>query len=157
AMRAPGLNIGAGAEATTRKLAATSNEKAQQILADAGHLIAVLDLKLADHSRHQAFIRTAQWALLQHKQLVGQYVSPYEKKAVSLHLHPYRLCLIKQAWYLIGRPTKEGQPRTYRITRFKSLRMLDAVASIPTDFDLQAYLGNTWSVYRGDKAYDVEI
>lgn len=156
-MRAPGLNVGPGAEPTTRKLAAASGEKAQQILADASQLVAVLDLKLADHSRHQEVIRTAQWALLQRKQLVGQYASPYQEKPIALHLHPYRLCLIKQAWYLIGRPTKEEQPRTYRITRFKTLRMVDAAAEIPADFDLQTYLGDAWGVYRGNKTYDVAI
>lgn len=157
AMRAPGLNVGAGAEPTTRKLAAASSEKARQLLADASQLVAVLDLKLADHGRHQEIIRTAQWALLQRKQLAGQYQSPYEGKPVSLRLHPYRLCLIKQAWYLIARLAGAEQPRTYRITRFKTLRMLDAAAKVSDDFDLQAYLGNAWGVYRGDKTHDVEI
>ena len=36
-----------------------------QILEDAAQLISVLDLKLADHSRHQEIIRSAQWSLLQ--------------------------------------------------------------------------------------------
>jgi predicted DNA-binding transcriptional regulator YafY len=153
----PGLNITAGATPTTRKLAATSNEKAQQLLDDASRLVAVLDLKLADHSRHGDVIKTIQTALLSHRQLTGSYESPYEVAPVKLRIHPYRLCLIKNAWYLVGRPVDEPEPRTYRVARFKSLRMLDEAASVPQDFNLRAYLGNAWAVYRGDKSYEVEI
>jgi predicted DNA-binding transcriptional regulator YafY len=154
---APSLNIGAGARATTEKLAATSRDTAQRILADASQLVAVLDLKLADHARHQEIIRSIQWALLQRKQVIGRYQSPYKTNAVSLRLHPYRLCLVKQAWYLIGRPADRDAPQTYRVTRFSSLRMTDLVADVPADFDLKAYFGNAWGVYRGDTSYQVEL
>ena len=154
---APGLKIGAGARTTTEKLAATSPEAAQKILADAEQVIRVLDLKLADHSRHQEIIRSVQWALLQRKQLVARYQSPYQAKAASLRLHPFRLCLVKQAWYLIARPAAGKVPRTYRITRFSSLRMTDLDADISADFDLKAYFGNAWGVYRGETSYDVEV
>lgn len=154
---APGLSVGAGAAPTTRKLTATATKEVNKLLNDAGRLVEVLDLKLADHSHHHEVIRTIQWALLQGKQLVGHYQSPYRAKPVKLTVHPYRLCLVKQAWYLIGRPAKEKQPKTYRGTRFKSLRMLDAPAEVPQDFDLQNYFGNAWGVYRGDRTYDVEV
>jgi predicted DNA-binding transcriptional regulator YafY len=154
---APGLDIAPGTKATTEKLAATSRETAQKILADASQVISVLDLKLADHSRHQEIIHSVQWALLQRKQLVGRYQSPYQTKAVSVRLHPCRLCLVKQAWYLIARPADGDAPRTYRVTRFQSLRMTDLDADVPADFDLKAYFGNAWGVYRGARSYDVEV
>jgi predicted DNA-binding transcriptional regulator YafY len=157
ATEASGLDVTPGASPTTRKLAATSNERVQQILDDATQLVAVLDLKLVDHSRHHDAIRTVQHALLQRKQLTGHYESPYEQTPVKLRLHPYRLCLVKNAWYVIGRPVDEAEPRTYRVARFKSLRMLDDPAFIPHDFDLRSYFGDAWSVYRGDRSYDVEI
>ena len=153
----PGLITGAGARPTTEKLASSSKDAAQRILADASHLVSVLDLKLADHSRHLDIIRTVQCALLQHKQIVGRYQSPYKAKATSLRLHPYRLCLVKQAWYLIGRPEDGDAPRTYRVARFGSLRMTDFDAEAPADFDLKAYFGNAWGVYRGPTAYEVEV
>jgi predicted DNA-binding transcriptional regulator YafY len=65
--------------------------------------------------------------------------------------------LIKQAWYLIARPTDSSNPRTYRIARFKSLRAIDAKAEIPEGFDLDGYFGDAWTVFRGDKTYNVEI
>jgi predicted DNA-binding transcriptional regulator YafY len=157
ATKAPGLDVNVGAKPASEKLAAKANDKSEQILVEAQRFTEVLDLKLADHSRHRDFIRTAQWALIQKKQVTGQYQSPYDDKPVKLTLHPYRLCLVKSAWYLIGRTPQESLPRTYRIVRFKTLRMLDEPAIIPDDFSLKAYFGNAWSVYRGEQSYHVEL
>lgn len=153
----PGLDINQGARAVSQKLAASSKKETAQLLADAEELVAVLDLKLADHSRHREIIRTIQWALVKRKQLTGICRSPHEREEVKLHLHPYRLCLVKQAWYLIARPDGEDAPRTYRVARFKSLRMTDANAQVPDEFDLKGYFRNAWAVYRGEQSYDVEI
>jgi predicted DNA-binding transcriptional regulator YafY len=154
--KAPGLNVTAGATPTTRKLAATTPQT-QQLLDDAARMIEVLDLKIADHSRHHETLRTVQSALLRRRQITGHYESPYEPSSTKLRMHPFRLCLIKNAWYVIGRPVDASAPRTYRVARFKSLRMIEEKADIPREFDLRAYLGNAWSVYRGDRSYDVEI
>lgn len=153
----PGLDITAGAKPVTRKLSAVAKEEVAQVLADAEALVAVLDLKLADHSRHREIIRTVQWALVKRKQAIGAYRSPYEARDVKLQLHPYRLCLVKQAWYLIARPDKEQFPRTFRVARFKTLRISEINAHVPADFSLQEYFGNAWAVYRGGQSYDVEI
>ncbi len=111
----PGLEINVGAKPVSQKLANVSKEDVAKILADAEQLVSVLDLKLADHSRHRDFIRIIQWALVKRKQVTGTYRSPYEADEVKLQLHPYRLCLVKQAWYLIGRPDGDDTPRTYRV------------------------------------------
>ena len=157
ATRVPGLDVGAGAAPTTQKLAAGSTEEVKELLADAARLVCVLDLKLADHSRHHEMIKTVQFALLQGKQVTGHYESPYEPKPVNLRLHPYRLCLIKNAWYVIGKPHDSPKVKTFRIARFKTLRMLDQPAQVPPDFDLKSYFGNAWAVYRGSQSYEVEI
>jgi predicted DNA-binding transcriptional regulator YafY len=155
--KAPGLDVNLGAKPTSEKLSAKASDKAETILTEAQRFTQVLDLKLADHSRHRDFIRTVQWALIQRKQVTGQYESPYESKPVKLTLHPYRLCLVKSAWYLIGRTSTDEQPRTYRIVRFKTLRMLDEPAVVPEEFDLRKYFGNAWGVYRGEESYAVEL
>ena len=91
--KAAGLGAGADARPTTRKIAAASSQEVSDLLADAEAVMDVLNLKLADHSRHQEMIRSAQWALVQKKQVVGQYVSPYQDKPVKLALHPTAFAL----------------------------------------------------------------
>ncbi|MEZ5941151.1 MAG: WYL domain-containing protein [Planctomycetaceae bacterium] len=153
----PGLNVTDGAGPTTRKLAAAATEGVRDVLAEASRLLEVFDLKFADHSRHQETVKTVQFALLNRKQLTGIYDSPYEDAPVRLVVHPYRLCLIKRAWYVIGRIHDEPTPKTFRVIRFKSLRALNQPASIPDDFDLQKHFGNAWAVYRGETSYDIEL
>jgi len=157
ATKAAGLDVTKGAKPTTDKVVSNASERTHEILKEAQQFTEVLDLKLADHSQHLDFIRTVQWALIEKKQVTGQYESPYEEKPVKVTIHPYRLCLIKSAWHLIGKTRGDDQPRTYRIVRFKSLRMTDEAAVVPRLFDLRAYLGNAWGVYRGAESYDIEL
>lgn len=152
-----GFELGAGAVSTIRKMVATSTEDVQRIAADASRLITVLDMKLVDHSKHLDAVKTIQAGLLKQQVLVGVYESPYEKRSIRVRLHPYRLCFVKQAWYLIGRLDNEGTPKTFRVARFKSIRMLEDTAAIDENFDLQLYFGNAWSVYRGEASYAIEL
>lgn len=154
---APGLDVTRGAMPATRKLRANSGERAAKLLEDVEQVTAVLDLKLADHSRSHEIIRTIQWSLTRPRRLMGTYLSPYEERTKRLDLHPYRLCLIRQAWYLVARPDGGDGPRTYRVARFRTLRPSDHPATVPECFDLQAYFGNAWGVYRGVRSYDVEV
>lgn len=155
--KAPGLDIANGASAVARRLSMKADQATADILATAEDLIQVMGIRLADHSQHRDVLRTLQWALVKRKQVVGQYQSPYQDHPVQLKLHPYRLCLVNQAWYVIARPTDQAAPKTYRAARFKSLRMTDHQAAIPDNFDLRQYFGNAWGVYRGTQNYAVAI
>src|SRR5207237_231153 len=74
-----------------------------------------------------------------------------------LALHPIRLCLVKQAWYLIARPEGADHPVTYRVARFRSLKKLDLRSDVPEEFDLRAYFGDAWAVFRGERSHEVEV
>lgn len=154
---ASSFGLSPGARQVTRKLAAGSSKEIQDILVNVEQLITILGLKFVDHRPCSRILQTVQWALLQRRQLAATYRSPYEPKSVRLHLHSYRLCLVKQAWYLIARTNRDTTPRTFRIARFKSLRMLDQPSQVAADFDLQDFFGNAWAVYRGEQRYEVAI
>ena len=95
--------------------------------------------------------------MIDRKRLGGEYRSPYQVGAKTLVLHPYRLCLVKQAWYLIARADGSDRPVTYRVARFGSLKVLDEPALVPDAFDPRAYFGNAWAVYRGEQTFDVDV
>lgn len=151
------LKIGMGAGPLSRKVSSARSDEVTQLMLDAEHLVGVIDLKLAGHSKHRDLIRTVQWALVKKRLLIGTYRSPYEEHEVKLRLHPFRLCLVKQAWYLVAKPVDSDQPRTLRVGRFKVLTMTDTAAEVPRDFNLKEYFGNAWAVYRDDKPYAVEV
>jgi predicted DNA-binding transcriptional regulator YafY len=153
---AAGLNVTAGAKPTSAKLAA-SREEVDDLIRDATSVMEVLGLKLADHSGHADILKAIQLALIESRQLAGEYASPYKTKPVKLTLHPIRLCLVNQAWYLIAKSGDNEPPKTYRVQRFKTLKRLDVMSIVPAEFSVREYFGNAWGVYRGQKPYDVEI
>lgn len=155
--KASGLNVAGTAAPTTHKIAAASDDDAKQLLADTEQVVCVLGLQLVDHSRHQETIQKVQRALIQQQRINGTYTSPYEPKPVELHLNPIRLCLIKNAWYLIAQTVGDDKPRTYRIARFDRLEVLSEAATVPDTFDLKAYFGNAWAVFRGTESFEVRI
>lgn len=151
------LFLGPVADATLRKLVDTAAVPVRRVLEDAARLTEVLDLKIAGDHRQRETIRVAQNALLGGTMLTGTYYTPHEPGPVTWTLHPCRVALVKQAWYLIARPDSEDRPRTFRMLRFRELKPFDRPADIPADFDLRAYFANAWSVYRGEVSYDVEL
>lgn len=154
---AAGLDVAVGKGNFSEKWAARTSKETAQLLAEAQKLISVMGLNLANHSGHQETIRTVQRALINRKKLTGLYRTPYAPETLSLTLEPIRLCLVKQAWYLIARKEEEITPKAFRIMRFQTLKMLEKPADGPEDFDLAAFFGNAWGVYRGQKTYDVNI
>ena len=99
---AQGLDVGAGALPTARKLGATIKGSAGK-LEDAQRVTAVLELKLTDHDGRREAIRTFQPALVQKSALEGSYASADQSAEKTVLLHPNRLCLLKHAWYLVAR------------------------------------------------------
>lgn len=151
----PGQNT-----AMLEKVAARSGAETKELINDVMNVVSSFDLKLVDHSQSADQLRTLQWALIEGQQVTGTYQSPYHDNESTVTLHPYRLCFIRSAWYLFARPDKQpatDPPRVYRVVRFKTLRLNDRPSTVPANFDLQKFLGNAWSVWRGDTTYEVEI
>ena len=155
--KADGLKVAGSAAATTQKIAAAASDDTKQLLADAQRVVTVLGLQIADSGLDAGIVTTIQKAILSRKRVCGTYSSPYGPRTVDLHLDPYRICLIKNAWYLVARPVGAEVPRTYRIGRFRSLSAISEQAVIPDAFDVAAYFGNAWAVFRGSKCYRVRM
>lgn len=151
------LGIAGNAGPVTRKLLAEAQKPMRQVLADAATLVDAFNLQLADHSRCGESVVAIQHALLGLKQLTGLYESPHKARPLRMTIHPYRLCFVKQAWYLIARIEGESDPKTLRVARFKSLKAVARPSDVPVDFDLRGYFGNAWAVYRGKESYAVRL
>lgn len=154
--KAAGLDFAGSASATTQKIAASADDDTKQLLADIEQVVCVLGLQLADHSHCQEAIAKLQVALLEGRQIAGTYSSPHEASPVDLKLNPIRLCLIKNAWYLIAQAV-DGKPKTYRVSRFGKVEVLDTSVGVPPNFDVRAYFGNAWAVFRGARTHDIQV
>lgn len=61
----------------------------------------------------------------------------YDGALVERILEPFSLVAKASLWYLIAR--RDGELRTYRVSRFHQVTLLDARFTRPADFDLPAY------------------
>jgi predicted DNA-binding transcriptional regulator YafY len=68
----------------------------------------------------------------------------YQGAVVERLLEPYSLVAKASLWYLIAR--REGDLRTYRVSRFHDVILLDAHFTRPPDFDLPTY----WQAHAQD-------
>jgi len=139
------------------KLLGTLPAKQQTLITEAAELFDMLSVGLADHSRCRHIMVELQQALLSRKQIGGTYRSPHQKRAVRLQLQPRRAFFAGQAWYLAAHDNKSGETKLFRLARFQEIKMLDKAMTISPQFSLRDFLGNAWTVHRGDRDFHVEI
>lgn len=121
----------------------------------------------ADHIRQRLIIDPTWWwhdntispfwddlqqAVYEDRLIVASYEN-FDGDVTERVLAPYSLVCKSSLWYLLAE--RDGELRTYRVSRFRSVRVLDQSFSRRSDFDLPTYwrtqmqsVENTFSGYR---------
>ena len=139
------------------KLFGTLPARQQALIAEASELFDILSILQAEPDRCRQVMCALQQALLAKRQVEGVYRSPHEGEARTVRLQPRRVFLANHVWYLAAGDNADGQTKLYRLSRFRSLRPLDRPITVTTPFSLRDFLGNAWTVYRGERDYPVEV
>lgn len=141
------------------KILGTLPVKQQDLIRTASELFDILSLQAADHSHCRSTMMTIQKALLTQKQIKGKYDSPHKKRPVAVQLQPRRvfLCGAVGAWYLSAHDNKAGETKLYRVARFENVELMDKPIDVDEPWSLREYLGNAWTVHRGERDYHIEI
>ena len=84
------------------------------------------------------------------------YRSLWSRRQTWRGLDPYAVFHRENTWYLVGHCHLRVEPRTFRLDRIVEAKRLDGAFDRPP-FDLDAFLKQTWSVYRGRTLHDVII
>ena len=71
-------------------------------------------------------------------------------------LDPYAVFHRENIWYLVGHCHLRKETRTFRVDRIAEARRLDGAFERPA-FDLDAFLLQTWNVYRGRTLHEIVI
>jgi proteasome accessory factor B len=140
------------------KIYSTLSAEQQQMICNASALFEILSVGIADH-RHCRDIMTAlQKALLAGVQIEGVYDTPHEGRPRKLKLEPRRVFLCGHAWYLVARDCLDRSDKLYRLARFKEVKLLaKKCACVSEGFSIREFLGNAWSVHRGDRDWNIEV
>lgn len=139
------------------KLLGTLPTKQQDLIRAASELFDILHLGVAEHTHARPIMLTLQHALLQERQLKATYKSPHEKETKQLDLQPRRVFLCRQAWYIAAYDNADRQTKLFRLARFHDLELTSQPITVDRNFSLREFLGNAWTVYRGERDWPIEI
>lgn len=73
-----------------------------------------------------------------------------EGAASSRRIHPYRLIPYDNSWQVIAFDSLRQSIRMFKVDRIEDCVLSNEPYEVPANFDVEAYLGNTWGVLRGE-------
>jgi predicted DNA-binding transcriptional regulator YafY len=130
------LGLGEAAERTQLKLFAALPEPHQPSVDHIRQRIYIDPLWWWHESEKLPFWEDLQRAVYEDWRVLASYEN-YDGQVAERELEPYSLVAKSGLWYLIAR--REGELRTYRVSRFHSFTLLDRHFQRAADFDLATY------------------
>jgi len=102
-----------------------------------------------DYTRSGPVIAELNRAIIDEKQIRMVYFSMGRQRESRRTVHPYRLRHVEDTLYLIGYCTLRKGVRTFAVDRIKSVTVGDEGFQVPAEFDLQAFLQDSFGIYQG--------
>jgi predicted DNA-binding transcriptional regulator YafY len=130
------VGLGDAAESTLRKLFAALPAPHQPAVDQIRQCIYIDPLWWWYDTQPLPFWTELQQAVFEDRCIHARY-EHYSGEIIERVLEPYSLVAKSSLWYLIGK--REGELRTYRVSRFHEMTLLDEHFQRPADFDLAAY------------------
>lgn len=72
-------------------------------------------------------------------------------------VRPYHIMPYVRSWQLIAYCERRDEVVMFKVDRIREATLLDERYHIPDDFDLDAYLGATWGIMRGEAGEPVDV
>ncbi len=111
----------------------------------------------ARHHGLRETYRRVQDAIRRRRPLEAVYISFHDAGQIRTRLEPYWLLFNERAWYVIGRSSRHGGVRTFKLGRFKRLTATEGRFTRPKGLSLEKHLGNAWRLMRGDTTHEVHL
>lgn len=89
-------------------------------------------------------------AVLTSRTIEATYHTQSRNTTTTRKIDPYFLTPRKDRLYIIGYDHKSNEIRTFRLSRFQNVKLLNQKFT-KDDINLGKYLQNTWSIIRGEK------
>lgn len=121
------------------------------------HIIAQPSMTAQREHRQQMLMMLNQ-ALLQQRKVEIVYETRSRGGAVSKRvIRPYHIMPYVRSWQLIAYCEQREAIRMFKVDRVKEATLLDDRYNIPTDFDVDAYMGSGWGAMRGGSGDPVHV
>lgn len=112
----------------------------------------------AQSSHRQSVLLTLNHALAEQRKVRMVYRTQSRGGEINERvIHPYHIMPYVRSWQAIAYCEKRQQVLMFKLDRMDAVTLLDARYTIPADFDLAAYIGDTWGLLRGDASEPVDV
>jgi predicted DNA-binding transcriptional regulator YafY len=91
------------------------------------------------------------------KAVRAEYKKPTDKVHAPRHVQPLHMVYYDYVWYVISQDVKDGQTKTFMVSRFQNGEKTSMEFRRPKDFTLDGYLGNAFGIMKGDGDYEVFV
>lgn len=95
-------------------------------------------------------------AILSKRTIKTRYHTQSRNVTTVRNIDPYYLIPREHRFYLVGYCHKQKDVRTFRLSRFQEVEILDRTFKME-NFNLKTYLKDTWSIERGQKKIDFKV
>jgi predicted DNA-binding transcriptional regulator YafY len=102
-----------------------------------------------DYTPFGAIIADLNRAIIEEKKIRMAYFSMSRRKESRRTVHPYRLRHMEDTLYLIGYCSLRKGVRTFAVDRIQSVSVTDEGFHIPAEFDVQAFMQDSFGIYEG--------
>ena len=118
-----------------------------------------LQLAAIDHSgpKAEAVLEPLRLAVSKRQSVSMRYDSLSGGEHKWRRVDPWQVFQRSEAWYLVGHCHTNGEPRIFRLDRISELEGSKETFEIPADFDLDAFLEDSWKIIKGDGHYKVHL
>ncbi|TDX59018.1 helix-turn-helix transcriptional regulator [Orenia marismortui] len=139
------------------KITASLPDKVQAVLEPLKSRIHFSLNSLVDYSESREIHALLEDAIQEESNVWIKYYSYKRDKASERVVSPYILDFKKGFLYLIAYCHNKNETRMFRVDRIKDSKVTEDKFKYPDDFSLKKYMGNSWSVMRGDKDVKVKV
>ncbi|MEW6727268.1 MAG: WYL domain-containing protein [Bacillota bacterium] len=117
----------------------------------------IVDEGLADPAEVGGVFTRLLQALTEERRIKIRYYVAYRNAWSDRIVEPYGLVCKRHNWYLAGFCQESGRTRTFRVDQIKNVFVLGEGFSYPPDFNLRAFLGDSWGVINDGEPFDIRL
>ncbi len=120
----------------------------------------VLGMPAKSYEKQHGIIKTLNRAILEHRRVEIEYHG-VGKPPRWRKIEPYTIVLFQSSLYIIAAACEVEDPetrvRTWKLDRFGKANILDEWFKIPSDLDLDQFVGNSLGIFIGNKPRNFKI
>ena len=120
----------------------------------------VLGVPAKSYEKQHGIIKTINRAIMEHRKVEIRY-SPVKTPTRTRVIEPYTIVLFQSSIYIICAAAEIEDPetrvRSLKLDRFEKATILDEWFKIPSDLDLDQFVGNSLGIFVGNKPKNFKI